>query len=129
MAEPIRLNPAGVHAPVGAYSHAAVVPAGSQLLYIAGQVGMRPDGTLPSGFADQAEQAFANLVGVLKGTGFAPAHLVKLNIFAVAGHAAAEARAARVKHLGEIKPASTFVYVPALVGPEYLIEVEGVAAR
>ena len=41
-------NPAGVHAPLGLYSHTATVPAGTELLYVSGQVGVRPDGSTPS---------------------------------------------------------------------------------
>ena len=55
--------------------------------------------------------------------------LVKLNIYAVMGQPADQIRAARLRHLGEHRPASTFVYVPQLVEAKYLIEIEGVAAR
>jgi len=48
------LNPRDVHAPLGPYSHTAVVPQGSELVFVAGQVGMRPDGSIPDDFAEQA---------------------------------------------------------------------------
>lgn len=32
-------NPTDVHAPIGAYSHTAVVPPGSELVFVSGQVG------------------------------------------------------------------------------------------
>ena len=48
-------NPATVAPPVGAYSHAVEVPPGSRLLYIAGQVGNLPDGSLPEGVGAQTE--------------------------------------------------------------------------
>jgi enamine deaminase RidA (YjgF/YER057c/UK114 family) len=38
-------------------------------------------------------------------------------------------REARRKNLGDVRPASTFIYVPQLVEPKYLIEIEGVAVR
>ena len=37
-------NPRTVHAPVGPYSHTAIVRAGTELVFISGQVGMRVDG-------------------------------------------------------------------------------------
>ena len=59
-------NPDGVAPPRAAYTHAAFVPAGTDMLFISGQVGVRPDGTFGDGFAEQAELAFRNLVAVLE---------------------------------------------------------------
>ena len=122
-------NPSTLAAPVGAYSHAGWIKAGSDVLFIAGQVGLRPDGTLPETFAEQTDEVFANVARVLSGNGLKPMHLVKMNLFVVYGQAANVVREARRKHFGDIRPASTFIYVPQLVEPKYLIEVEGVAAR
>jgi len=122
-------NPSSVAPPLGAYSHAGWVKAGSDVLFIAGQVGVRPDGALPETLVEQADEAFANVARILKAKGFSLHNLVKLNTFVVHGHATGTVREARLKHFGDIRPASTFVYVPQLVEPKYLIEVEGVAAR
>jgi enamine deaminase RidA (YjgF/YER057c/UK114 family) len=97
--------------------------------YIAGQVGMRADGTLPPTIGEQAEEAFANVVRVLAAKDLTVTNLVKINIYVVAGQPADQIRAARTHHFGEHKPASTFIYVPQLVEAKYLIEVEGIAAR
>jgi enamine deaminase RidA (YjgF/YER057c/UK114 family) len=45
----IRHTPGTVAAPFGPYSHAIEVPEGSRLLYISGEVGVLPDGTVPEG--------------------------------------------------------------------------------
>jgi 2-iminobutanoate/2-iminopropanoate deaminase len=129
MSAPEFNNPSTLAPPVGAYSHAGWIKAGSDVLFIAGQVGLRPDGTLPDSFADQADEVFANVARVLSGSGLKPMHLVKMNLFVVYGQPANVVRDARRKHFGDIRPASTFIYVPQLVEPKYLIEVEGVAAR
>ena len=55
-------DPEGVHAQLGRYSHAAVVPEGAELVFISGQVGVTPDGTTLETISEQADQAFANLV-------------------------------------------------------------------
>jgi enamine deaminase RidA (YjgF/YER057c/UK114 family) len=122
-------NPAGVAAPVGAYSHAGWIKAGSDVLFIAGQVGVAPDGILGETFHEQADETFANIARILSGNGLKPMHLVKLNVFVVYGQPVNVVREARRKYFGDIRPASTFIYVPQLVEPKYLIEVEGVAAR
>lgn len=129
MSAPEFNNPNSVAAPLGAYSHSGWVKAGSDILYIAGQVGNRPDGTLCETFTEQAEQAFANIVRILEAHGLTPANLVKVNTYVVSGHHAAVVRDTRKKYFGDARPASTFVYVPQLVDAKYFIEIEGIAAR
>ena len=123
------LNPRDVHAPVGPYSHTAVVPANTELVFVAGQVGMRPDGTVPAGFAEQAELTFANLRACLAAHGLGVEAVVKITVFVVGQQDFALLRAVREKHFGAHRPTSTTVYVPALAAPALLLEVEAVAAR
>lgn len=122
-------NPASVHAPLGLYSHTVTVPAGTELIFLSGQVGVRPDGSAPATMAEQADQVFANIVALLKAHGVEAASIVKLTTFMVAGHSGDAVRAARLKHLGSHRPASTAVFVSQLVDPAWLVEVEAVAAR
>ena len=122
-------DPGGVHAPLGRYSHTAVVPEGAELVFISGQVGVTPDGTTLETLAEQADQAFANLVALLGAHGLGPGSIVKLDTFVVAGQDGQVVRDARVAHLGSHRPASTFVYVAQLVDPALLVEVEAVAAK
>ena len=42
-----KLNPEGVRPPGGNYTHSVEVEAGSTLLYVAGQTGVAPDGSIP----------------------------------------------------------------------------------
>jgi enamine deaminase RidA (YjgF/YER057c/UK114 family) len=122
-------NPSAVHAPLGLYSHTVTVPAGTELLFISGQVGVRPDGTTPADIAGQADQVFANIVALLKSHGLAPTDIIKLTTFMVAGHDGDAVRAARRKHLGAHRPASTAVFVSQLVDPAWFVEVEAIAAK
>ena len=52
-------DPDGVAAAVGGYSHVAVVPGDTELLFVGGQVPEDLDGSVPDGFADQARLAIA----------------------------------------------------------------------
>jgi enamine deaminase RidA (YjgF/YER057c/UK114 family) len=122
-------NSPAVHAPRGLYSHTVTVPAGTDLIFISGQVGVRPDGTTPSSIAEQADQVFANIVAHLKFHGLAPSSIIKLTTFMVAGHDGDAVRAARIRHLGQHRPASTAVYVSALVEPEWYVEVDAIAGK
>jgi enamine deaminase RidA (YjgF/YER057c/UK114 family) len=126
---PTFLNPKDVHVPVGPYSHTAVVPAGAELVFVAGQVGMGPDGTVPAAFADQAELAFSNVRACLAAHGLGVDAVVKLNVFVLPGQDFQALRLIRERHFGTHRPASTTVYVPALATPEFLLEVESVAVK
>jgi enamine deaminase RidA (YjgF/YER057c/UK114 family) len=122
-------NPPGVHAPLGLYSHTAAVPEGTELIYVSGQVGVRPDGSTPGSIAEQADQVFANIVALLKAHGLGPSSIVKLTTFIVAGQDGNAVRAARLKHLGQHRPTSTAVFISQLMDPAWFVEVEAVAAR
>src|SRR5215467_13448914 len=65
----IRHTPNTVAAPFGPYSHAVEVPEGSRLLYISGEVGVRPDGTVPEGIEAQAEACWRNIIEILADAG------------------------------------------------------------
>lgn len=122
-------NPAGVHPPLGLYSHTVLVPEGTELVYLSGQLGVDSEGNTPATIGEQADLVFANIVALLRAHGLAPIDIVKLTTFMVAGHDGDAVRAARLKHLGAHRPASTAVFVAALVEPEWFVEVEAVAAR
>jgi 2-iminobutanoate/2-iminopropanoate deaminase len=123
------LNPADVHKPVGPYSHTAVVPSGSELVFLAGQVGMRPDGSVPADFAEQADLTFRNLRACLAAHGLSVEAVVRLGVFLIPGQDFQVLRAARERHFGAHRPTSTTVYVPQLATPALLVEVEAVAVK
>lgn len=122
-------NPGTVAPPMGRYSHLAVVPAGSDLLFLAGQVGNRRDGTLPPDVTDQYEQAMMNVLAILASEGATPRNIVKVTLYATNPLDPRRAAAVRKAVLGDAVPPSTFVYVSRLVQPEYLIEIDVVAVR
>ena len=122
-------NSTEVHAPLGLYSHSVSVPAGTELIFISGQVGVRPDGSTPATMTEQADQVFANIVAHLRTHSLSVSSIVKLTTFMVAGHDGNAVRAARIKHLGAHRPASTAVFVSQLVDPVWFVEVEAIAAK
>ncbi len=132
MADPLLptfINPDNVAPPVGAYSHVATAPAGARLMAFAGQVGNAPDGSVPDSPEQQYENALNNIVALLESQGATPAHLVKLNTYLVRPMDLAAVGATRMRVLGNIRPASTLVYVPRLATEQYLVEVEAWAVR
>jgi enamine deaminase RidA (YjgF/YER057c/UK114 family) len=122
-------NPESVHAPLGLYSHTVVVPPGTELIYLSGQLGVAKDGSAPATIAEQADLLFKNITLLLQAHELEPSSIVKLTTFMVAGHDGDAVRAARLKYLGSHRPASTAVFVTQLVDPAWFVEVEAIAAR
>ena len=123
-------DPEGVAPPIGSYSHVVSVPTSARLLIVAGQVGLRADGTLAVGFEGQFAQALRNVLTILDSQGAVAGNIIKLNTWAVAGTPIDfnEWRSVRASLLGEVKPPSTFAYVSQLFSPEFLVELEAWAA-
>ena len=64
-----RFNPASMAAPFSPISQGVEVEAGERMIYVAGQVGVRPDGTVSEGMEDQTEQIFLNIQTILRERG------------------------------------------------------------
>ena len=125
-----RHNPATVvEAFGGGYSQALEIQPGARLMFTAGQVGMAPDGTTADGFAAQADQTWANVLALLAEGSMGVDDIVKITGYIVGHENFPAYAAARKKALGGVRPASTAIIVPALALPEWLIEIEAVAAK
>ncbi len=124
-----RLNPPSIAKPVGTYSHGVVAPAAGEWLYIAGQVGIHPDGSTPQGIAAQTEAAWSNLVAILAQAGMDVDCLVKVTTFMTRADDITAMAGVRSRFLGDARPASTLLIIQALARAEWLVEVEAVAFR
>jgi len=111
------------------YHHGVEVSGNLRTLYIAGQIGMLPDGTVPHGIEAQARVAYANLKAVLDTAGMGFADLVKTTVFLVDPNDRAAYAAVRAEAMGGHKAASTLVYISGLVLPSLLVEVEAIAVK
>lgn len=116
-------------APPTGYSHGVELGANARVLYIAGQLGVAPDGSFAKDIAGQAEQAWKNIQSVLAAAGMGLQDLVKVNHYLTRKEDIAGYRAVRAKMLGDHKPASTLLVISALAREEALVEVEAVAAK
>ena len=118
--------------PVSTYSQVAEVT-GGKLVFIAGQVGIDPSGKLVGDdFCAQVEQIFKNIRLAVEASGGTMSDLIKTNYYVAESVDPAQYAAVREVRDQFINkdapPTSTFVVVKRLVRPEYLIEVEAVAA-
>jgi 2-iminobutanoate/2-iminopropanoate deaminase len=122
------LNPDTIAAPIGRYAHAIETAPGMRQLHISGQVGIAPDGTIAKDIAAQAQQCWRNIAAILAAAGMELTDLIRVNTFLVKAADITASRAARFEALGEFRPASTLLVVSALASPDYLIEIEALAA-
>jgi enamine deaminase RidA (YjgF/YER057c/UK114 family) len=90
---------------------------------------MRPDGSIPTAFAEQADLTFRNLRSCLAEHGLGVEAVVKLQAFVLPGQDFNALRAARERHFGAHRPTSTTVYVPQLASPAFLLEIEAIAVK
>ncbi|QFZ73476.1 RidA family protein [Streptomyces fagopyri] len=128
MSEPTRIPaPAGV-APAAAYSH--VVLGTGRLVAVSGQLALDEDGGLvgEGDPAAQARQVFENLRRCLAAAGATFDDVVKLTYFVTDMAHMPAIRAARDAHMpADRLPAASAVQVAALIGPEFLMEIEAFA--
>jgi enamine deaminase RidA (YjgF/YER057c/UK114 family) len=124
-----KIIPPDIAPPLSNYSHAIAVPAAYRWLTISGQVGIMPDGRVAQGAEAQIEQVWQNLVAILRAGSMGPADLVKVTTFLTPGIDPGLTRRIREKYLEGAEPASTLIYVVALARPDFLVEIEAVAAR
>jgi 2-iminobutanoate/2-iminopropanoate deaminase len=123
------INPQIIAPPFSRYSQGIEAAAGLRWLHVSGQVGVRPDGTVEQGFTAQAERAWDNLLTVVAAAGMAPWDLVKVNVYLTRAGDVAESRRIRDAKLAGAPPASTLAVVAALASPQWLFEVDAVAAK
>jgi len=121
-------NPAGLASPFSRYSHAAEAGPGSRWLFISGQVGVNAEGVLAQGIEAQMEQVFQNIETILADANMAISNLVKVTALLVNRDDVGIFREVRDRHLSDHPAASTLMIVSGLGHPDWLVEIEGVAA-
>lgn len=123
-------DPAGLAPAAPRYSQVVKVSS-KYLVFISGQTALDNTGKLV-GKGDievQAEQVYRNLQTALKAEGATFENVVKLNTYVIDMDASRPVlQKVRSKYIRKELPASTLVGVTRLADPDYLIEVEAVAA-
>ena len=130
----VALNPANAPKPLGAYSHAVKVTAGS-LLYVAGQVGVDSGGNLVGrgDVAAQTRQVFRNLGAVLAGAGASFGNVVEFTTYLVGRESIQPFIEARTQLFPSLfpngdYPPNTLLVIDGLVHEDMLVEIKAVAA-
>ena len=110
------------------FAHGVEVPPGARTLYVSGQVGVGGDGrTVEGGFDAQCRQAIANVERVLAAADMRLTDIVKGTIYLTRREDISRLRDIRAEQLA-VAPAVTMVLVAGLHDPQWLVEIEAVAA-
>jgi enamine deaminase RidA (YjgF/YER057c/UK114 family) len=109
------------------YSQGMEVAGAKRMLFVSGQVGMRPDGTPGDGIEEQAQLAVANLRAVLAEAGMTSANIVKNTIYLTDASLFEGFAKAAGASLPSPPPATTLLIVKALASPALLVEIEAIA--
>ncbi|MFV8816280.1 RidA family protein [Haliea sp. E17] len=121
-------NPPGIHPPFGNYAHGIGIEARSRLVMTSGQLGISKNGAIPQDCEAQAELCFDAIEAILAGAGLELDHLVHLRAYVTAREHFPAYMAVRDRRLGGREIASTLLVVGGFTRPEFLVEIEALAA-
>jgi enamine deaminase RidA (YjgF/YER057c/UK114 family) len=122
------IQPDDIGPPLGRYAHAIEVAAGARHLAISGQVGVAPDGSVADGIEAQLETAWSNIVSILHAAGMTTGDIIKVTTYVTRPEHFAVHPRVRAQVLGDHRATATAVCVSALAAPEYLCEIDVLAA-
>jgi 2-iminobutanoate/2-iminopropanoate deaminase len=122
------LSPASIKPPFARYSHGVAVPAGLRLVFTSGQLGIAADGSIPADCEAQADLCFANIAAILAEDGMTLADVIRINAWVTGREHLPGYMRSRDRQFPGTPPASTLMIVSGFARPEFLVEIEVVAA-
>ena len=123
------LLPDDMPAPLASYSHGVFVPAGSDMVFCSGQLGIGRDGAVPEDAGAQAELCFRNVLTILAAAGLGLKDVVRINAYVTDRAYLQPYMAVRDRLFPKPAPASTLMIVAGFTREEFKVEVEVVAAK
>ncbi len=122
------LNPDTLHKNP-AFSQGVSVEGPAKTIYVGGQNAIGVDGkVVGADLATQTEQAFKNVLAVLAAAGATQENVVKLTVHIVHDGAIEQAFGAAQRAWGRHATAISVLKVAALANPQFLVEIEAIAA-
>jgi enamine deaminase RidA (YjgF/YER057c/UK114 family) len=123
------IHDVGVASQIGTYADALEARPNLRWLMTSGTPGLSAKGELPKDITGQAELAWEHIVRILARAGMSIADAVKVTQYLTRAEDIPAYTKVRARFLGDARPASTLLVVPQLVRPEFLLEIEVVAAK
>ena len=123
------IQPKNLNDPRPRYSH-GIVAEGGRLLFIAGQTAVDKDGNVvgKGDIEAQTHQVYKNLTAVLEEAGASFNNLVMTTTYIVDRKYREGYNKVRMQYYKQNSPTSTLVIITGLAHPDYLIEINAIAA-
>jgi len=130
MAKITRINPKTISKPFSNYVHVVTVEGSKKLVFCAGQVAADVKGNVlpPDSFESQTKMVMKNLRNALAAGGAKLSDVTKITIYICNSHDVSKARGILRDYFGKHPPASTLCILRGLAHPNFLLEIEAVAA-
>jgi 2-iminobutanoate/2-iminopropanoate deaminase len=122
------ITPPGIRPPFARYSYGVEIPPGSRILVCSGQLGITAGDHVPATIEEQTHLCFRNIMAVLEEAGFGFSDVVRINSFVVSREHLKGYMSVRDLYISDPPPASTLMIVSGFARPEFLVEVEVIAA-
>jgi len=124
-----KIHNIGVAARIGTYSDCIEASSNQRWLFTSGTPGMDAAGKLPDDITAQAELAWSHIVAMLERAGMSVGDLVKITQYLTRAEDIPAYAKVRARVLGAARPASMMMVVAGLPRPDFLLEIEAVAAK
>ncbi len=130
MAKITRINPNTISKPFTNYSHVVTAEGAQKLVFCAGQVAADVDGKVlpPDDFDAQAKMVMKNLENALAAGGAKLSDVTKVTIYICNPHDVPKARKILSDYFPKDPPGSTLCILRGLANPNFLLEIEAIAA-
>ncbi|MBO6946485.1 MAG: RidA family protein [Rhodospirillales bacterium] len=124
-----RHSPTTVAPPSSDYTHGVKVTEAETWMHVSGQIGIRSDGTLAGGSAEQMEVSWQRIFAILEDAEMSKDNIVKVTAFLTKAEDVGLYREVRDRMLEGHICASTLLIVSGLADPEWTVEIEAIAAK
>ena len=122
------IHDVGVASQIGKYSDAVETAPNLRWLITAGTPGLAASRHVPPDITGQSEIAWQHIMAMLAQARMTVGDIVKVTQYLTRAEDIRAYAAVRARFLGDARPASMLLVVPALVWPDFLVEVEIIAA-
>lgn len=122
-------TPGTIRAPFANYSHAVELPPDARIIVCSGQLGITLQDHVPEGSEAQTDLIFSNIAEVLASADMDLSNIVRINAYVSDRDHLGGYMRARDRYVSDPPPASTLMIVSGFARPEFVVEVEVLAAK
>jgi enamine deaminase RidA (YjgF/YER057c/UK114 family) len=122
------INPRAIRQPFARFSHAIEIPPDHRILICSGQPGVDALDRVASTIEEQAHQCFKNINLILADAAMSYANVVRINGYVASRVYMKGSLSVRDQYVDNPPPACTTMIVLGFERPDFLVEVEVIAA-